>query len=893
MASAVAETAEGGSAGAVTSGWDEPRRTILVVDDSDRIREVTAAMLRDAGFEVIEAATGEEALTLLERQPDLVILDVHLPDIDGLEVCRRIKSQGVTASVPVLYLSGTSRESQDRVRGLETGADGYLTKPVGAAELTATVNALLRARDAQLRERLQETETLLAVGQILALELPTREAMRRVAREIGRAFAAGMVGAYFLTPAKDALVPLAGYHVPKELLPTFLETPFSLARFAFVQEARRTGRPLWSGDALCDPRFDPALIAAIRPRTVVFAPTLVRQEIVGGLLLVWWTPNRAVTPAGFRLIEGVANQVGLALERADLARQTEARQAMQFAVTRVLVEASTLADATPRVLQAICEGSGWDLGEVWHVDPAAHCLRWAGMWHVPTVDPAGLGVDETTTRAPGQGLSGHVWAGDHPLWIPDAVAEDPRVVRTRGLVRAGVRSAFAFPIHSGDDVTGVVMLFGRHPRPADEDLLRIMTDLGTQIGQFIVSKRAEDDRQRLEGQLRQAQKMEAVGRLAGGVAHDFNNLLTVILGRSDLLCTGLPPDQPLQRHARLILETAHRATDLTQQLLAFSRKQVLQPRVLSLNRIVTGMETMLRRLIGEHIELKSGLDPALDAARADSVQLEQVILNLAVNARDAMPRGGWLTIETANVELDEAFVSCHPGAHPGSYVMLAMTDTGVGMDAETLGHIFEPFFTTKGPGRGTGLGLATVYGIVKQHGGYIAVESEPGRGTIFRIYLPRVAGVAEPVEARLDPVVPAGGSETVLVVEDEAGPRDVARETLERYGYRVLEAGHPDEALQLLAQHGNPIHLMVADVVMPRMSGPELAERLRSLRPAMKVLFISGYTDNPALQGILDAGTPFLQKPFTPVALAGKVRQVLDPPGRDEAPMPASSPTAP
>jgi CheY-like chemotaxis protein len=258
-----------------------------------------------------------------------------------------------------------------------------------------------------------------------------------------------------------------------------------------------------------------------------------------------------------------------------------------------------------------------------------------------------------------------------------------------------------------------------------------------------------------------------------------------------------------------------------------------------------------------------------------------------------MPQGGRLVIETANVEWGEGESPHAFPAPPGRYVRLSVRDTGTGIDAETQAHIFEPFFTTKERGKGTGLGLATVYGIVKQHGGYIAVESEPGRGTSFRIYLPRIAGAAEPVEARLDPVVPSGGSETVLVVEDEAGPRDVARETLERYGYRVLEAGHPDEALQLLAQHGDPIHLMVADVVMPRMSGPELAERLRSLRPAMKVLYISGYTDNPALQGILDAGTPFLRKPFTPGALAGKVRQVLDPPGRDEAPMPAPSPTAP
>jgi signal transduction histidine kinase/CheY-like chemotaxis protein len=391
------------------------------------------------------------------------------------------------------------------------------------------------------------------------------------------------------------------------------------------------------------------------------------------------------------------------------------------------------------------------------------------------------------------------------------------------------------------------------------------------------------ERKQLEEQLVRLQKMEAIGRLAGGLAHDFNNLLTVIGGYSDLLLSHLDPGNPLHRHAEAINNAAARASTLTRQLLAFSRKQLLQPKVLDLNAVVATMEPMLRRLISEDITLIVGLAPALGRVKADPGQLEQVLLNLVVNARDAMPQGGTLTIDTTNVEWDELVAHGRSSLSPGSYVRLTVHDTGMGMDAATRSHLFEPFFTTKAPGQGTGLGLSTVYGIITQSGGHIEVDSAPAQGAMFAIYLPRVE---ETIEAgqhdRARPETPRG-QETVLLVEDEAGVRSITRTMLELRGYRVLEAGGGEEALQICAQQEGPVQLLLTDVVMPGMTGPEVAQRLTRLRPEMKVLYMSGYTDDTILRyGVTELGTAFLQKPFTADMIAWKVREVLEVPRQEE-----------
>jgi len=385
------------------------------------------------------------------------------------------------------------------------------------------------------------------------------------------------------------------------------------------------------------------------------------------------------------------------------------------------------------------------------------------------------------------------------------------------------------------------------------------------------------ERKTLEAQLVQAQKMEAVGRLAGGLAHDFNNLLTGILGYGELMLWELPEGDPHRGYLEEIIRTTERASALTRQLLAFGRKQIIQPRVINLNELISGMEKMLRRLLGEDLDLIILLDPALAAVKADPSQMDQVIMNLAVNARDAMPRGGILTIETENVFLDEAYSRNHLEVVPGPYVMLAVGDTGIGMDAATQAHIFEPFFTTKEPGKGTGLGLSTVHGILKQSGGHIWVYSEPGRGTTFKIYLPRVDEAAMPLYPVAAPAASLQGTETILVVEDDEQLCNVICQTLRSYGYTVLEARHGYEAILVCGRHQGPIHLVLTDVVMPGMSGGELMERLSPFGRKMKVIFMSGYTeDTAALQSLLAVGAPFLEKPFKMITLAQKVRQVLD-----------------
>jgi len=391
-------------------------------------------------------------------------------------------------------------------------------------------------------------------------------------------------------------------------------------------------------------------------------------------------------------------------------------------------------------------------------------------------------------------------------------------------------------------------------------------------------RRVEEERLSLQEQLRQSQKMEAIGQLAGGVAHDFNNLLTVIKGYSQLSLLDVKEDNPLWGNIQEIDKATQRATDLTRQLLAFSRRQILNPKVLDLNALLKDLEKMLRRLIGEDIELVTLLAGDLGKVKVDPSQIEQVIFNLAVNARDAMPSGGKLAIATANVELDEEYARAHLSVTPGRYVNLSVSDTGIGMTQEVKEKVFDPFFTTKEKGKGTGLGLSMVYGIVKQSGGNILVYSEPGRGTTFKIYLPRTEEEADTLQEREETDFYPRGSETVLLVEDDVLVRDLANRLLEQQGYRVLKAADGQEALRVAKEHvGETIHLLLADIVMPQMGGKELADWLKISRPNVKVLYTSGYADNAIVHhGVLDPGTHFLQKPFSLKTLSHKVREILD-----------------
>jgi len=440
----------------------------------------------------------------------------------------------------------------------------------------------------------------------------------------------------------------------------------------------------------------------------------------------------------------------------------------------------------------------------------------------------------------------------------------------------GIRSVLVVPVHVGEAWWGYIGFdeckAEREWPPAEVDALKAAAGL---LGAGVRRRRADEELRRLEQELAQSQRLESVGRLAGGVAHDFNNLLTAIAGHCELLLAALPAGDPTRHDADEILKAAERATALVGQLLAFSRKQLLQPRIVDLNEVVRGIEGMLRRLIGEDVELVTLLADDLGHVSADPRQLEQVIVNLAVNARDAMPAGGRLTIETQNAGPD----ADGAGTKPGRYVVLTVRDTGLGMDERTRAHAFEPFFTTKEVGQGTGLGLATVYGVVSQSGGRIELESEPGAGTTFRVLFPHVD--AAPVEAIAQGEAdrPAVGSETILVVEDEDVVRGLTRRVLLARGYTVLEAGEGKQALELAAAHAGPIDLLLTDVVMPGMSGRELGDRLAAARPEMRVLYTSGYTDDLVLaRGVSGRETAFIAKPFTPDSLARSVRRTLDAP---------------
>jgi PAS domain S-box-containing protein len=837
--------------------------------------------------------------------------------------------------------------------------------------------------------RLKETETLLAVARALSLGLPAAETMRVVAREVARAFAADMVGAYSVDAAQ-ALIPMGGYHVPKERVDWFRATPFRIAASAALLAAAESLKPVWTVDAVADPRWVPD-VRVLPPHSALFAPTVSNGALVGGLFLIWWTRGRAPSQIELSLLEGVTSQMGLALE---LRRQTEERLRESDVFAELVKSINTSLDldtVLQRVSEAARDLTGADLARITLRDAASDTMAfryWVG---------ARYGDYDTIRIERGKGLGGVAWQTGRPQRTDDA-ADDPAFSRDYlHLVQAeGIVATLAVPIRVGDTVEGLIYVDARSRRhfsehdeamlarladqaasaihnarlydemkrahqflelvaansadiivrmdgrgrltyasPGSETLLGVPLDqvVGRPASDFLHGGEAEARRfmrhvvsesqvrdletvlvvaegrladtrhslaavrdasgnvveivdiirditeaKRLENQLQQAQKMEAVGQLAGGIAHDFNNLLTIVTGRSELLLHRLRADDPIRPDLALIKSTGERAAALTSQLLAFSRRQVLQPRVLRLNSVVDDVAPMLRRLIGEHINLVTTLAPDLALVKADAAQLDQVIVNLAVNGRDAMHGGGRLTLETSNVVVDDAFVARHPGLRPGSYVALTVTDTGSGMDTAVQARIFEPFFTTKEPGKGTGLGLAMVYGIVKQHEGYIAVESEPGRGSRFQILLPQVD---DAVAATAEAAAPASdrASATVLLVEDEEGVRAVATEMLAAAGYRVLEAATPGEALRVFRSMRSQIDLLLTDVVMPEMSGRELANRLLPIKPELKVLFMSGYTDDAiAHHGVLVAATNLLAKPFSGPALRAAVAQALLPP---------------
>ncbi len=477
-----------------------------------------------------------------------------------------------------------------------------------------------------------------------------------------------------------------------------------------------------------------------------------------------------------------------------------------------------------------------------------------------------------------RGIAGAVFTSGQPEVVVDVQEDSRHFAQTDTITGYRSRDMIVVPLkrHGGEPI-GVLEVLNTVEGQVGCDDLDILVVIGAIAAAAIEQTRAVESLRQREAQLRQAQKMEAMGRLAGGIAHDFNNLLTVIRGYSELILNRLAPTDPIRNDMEEIKTAGNRAAGLTSQLLAFSRNQVREPRVLDLNTLVANVEKMLRRLIGENVHLVTVLEPVPGPIKADQGQLEQVLMNLAVNARDAMPQGGTLVIETATVELDGSDVGRFADVLPGPYVMLAVSDTGCGMDENTQAHMFEPFFTTKEPGKGTGLGLSIVYGIVKQSGGHMAVSSEPGQGTMFKVYFPRVDRQVKEVPPYSTTRPSPRGSETVLVVEDEEQVRALECGILQASGYRVLAAGDGREALRMCHEYPGPIHLLMTDIVMPHMSGQDLAHQVAPLRPAMKVLYVSGYADDTVVRSsTTQAHHAFIQKPFDADTLLHNVRHMLD-----------------
>ncbi|HEX3176141.1 MAG TPA: GAF domain-containing protein [Methylomirabilota bacterium] len=624
--------------------------------------------------------------------------------------------------------------------------------------------------------------------------------------------------------------------------------------------------------------------AQSQARAQLAVPLIIRDRIIGALA-IGRAAGATFDAADVALAQAFGDQAAVALQNASLfeaqlslLEHARARRARLEALLEVGREVSRI-QPPPALLERIAA----TCGRLLQTDSVGIRLVEGDELVVACASGGARDVMTTPRLKIGESLSGIVAATGQTLVLTDPAA-DPRLhpAHRAAMERLGYRALVAVPITAGERIAGVLSVQTRRRLGFSDEDIEVVTAFARQVGVALHNNRLYEELQQAyreltstQDQLLQSQKMEAIGRLAGGIAHDFNNLLTVIAGQTYML-RNQTAGGPVREGVERIEATAERAAELIRQLLAFSRKQVLQPGVLRLNAIVEAMVPMLTRVIGEDVELSTRLAPRLLHVKADPTQLEQVIMNLAVNARDAMPRGGRLTLETANLRVDAAHAPPSPDLGSGEYVMLGVTDTGLGMDAETRRRLFEPFYTTKEPGKGTGLGLATVYGIVQQSGGHIVVRSQPGEGATFKIYLPAVHDVVEAPETPVADDIPRG-SETILVVEDEHEVRALVRQVLQERGYRVIEAGGPREALRFVTDATTSVDLLLTDVIMPQMTGRALADLLTADQPGLPVLFMSGYADSVVVEhGVLQSGRAYLQKPFTPAQLARVVRRVLD-----------------
>ena len=946
---------------------DGRRTRILIVDDELQNRQLLEVMLTPEGFQLATATSGADALAKVAADPpDLILLDVMMPGMDGYEVAAKLKADAATKSIPIIMV--TVRDDREaKMRGLNAGAEDFLSKPVDRAELRVRVRNLLRLKaygDYHDRySQMLEAEVGLRTAHLLESEARYRRIVETSNEGIWvldadekTTFMNGRMAQMLDCDVSEARGQLASGFVHEDGLAPLAASLKSLRAGGSTQievRLKRTdGAPLWAlleTSAIFDSgrKYEGALVMvmdvserrkaqeASRASEARFrrlwdsglilinisdaAGTLVdvndsganllgysREELINGS--VRW---RDLTPPEWRDAEeaaiaqfertGVtapwekellrkdgtrlpiltgaatlagAGRIAIAVDlterkRAESANLERTRIAELTAEVGVaLAQGGVLQEVLQRCAEAMVRHAGAACARIWTCEPRLRTLvLQASAGSCTCVTP---GVDGEAPIPPETKLI----AEQRAPHVTNDVAGDQQAAVAAWTAREGMTAFAGHPLLVSGELVGVISMFARHT--LSDAALKGLATIADEIAIGVHRSLGDDIRAVLEGQLRQAQKMEAVGRLAGGVAHDFNNVLSVILSYADLMLEELGREDPMRDDVDEIRKAGNRAADLTRQLLMFSRQQVLEPKVIDLNDLLARMDKMLQRILGEDVDLVFLAGPDLGRLRADPSSIEQVVMNLVVNARDAMPTGGKLTIETANVQLDEDFVRHHVDAKAGPYIMLAVSDTGIGMDAATRSRIFEPFFTTKPVDKGTGLGLSTVFGIAQQSGGWVYVYSEPGAGTAFKVYLPRV--VQEVDKARATAALPLRrGSETILLVDDDEQVRLVTRGILKRNGYHVIDAKHAGEAMLACEQHAGTIHLLLTDVVMPQMSGPELAKRLAKSRPGMRVMCMSGYTDDSIVRhGILETEFAYLQKPITPESLTRKVREVLD-----------------
>jgi two-component system, cell cycle sensor histidine kinase and response regulator CckA len=831
--------------------------TILIVDDHEANRELLTTLLGYRNHQTVEAADGAEGLERARAvRPDLIITDILMPTMDGYEFTHKLREDPALAAIPVIFYSAHYLMHEARALAERCGVEYVVPKPVEPQELLRTVDAALglaavvvapppgegfdrehirvltdkvstQAEEVQnLNERL---EALIQIGHELNVAQDPSELVKRYCTAARQVIGAMCASACIADESGRAVRRYCSGGVrsphPEDRCPT-CELRGPVVEVIADGQCRR-GR-VWPGDAAalgCIPG-----LGALDSYLV--APVLTRTRTYG-----WIGLGNKLGTAGFsaedeRLLATLAAQLAVGYENSRLFEQLKERAEE---LEREVAERRRSTEKYRMLVEQASDG-------------------------IVIADPNGNFVEVNPRMLE---MLGYSRAQFLELNLRDLV---PKKDQARDPVRLDL-------LRSGKVVRNERRFIRRDGSLMDAELgITALEDGGIQA---IV--RDVSERNRLETELRQSQKLEAVGRLAGGVAHDFNNLLTVILGYSDLAISTLNPNERLRLDLEDIREAGVRAAVLTSQLLAFSRKQLLQPKILDCNTAIANMTKMLGRLISSNIEIVTKCNAELWRAKVDPGQLDQVILNLALNARDAMPLGGKLIIETANRRFEDEQFSGQQRIPPGHYVLLAVSDTGCGMDAETRSHLFEPFFTTKMQGKGTGLGLSTVYGIVHQSGGHIAVYSEPGHGTSVKVYLPRVVGADEVAGSAQEGAALPVGTETILIAEDEDRVRSLAVAVLTQQGYTVIEACNGEDALALAKRYEGEIQLLLTDLIMPKMSGKDLADEMLRTRPHLKVVLCSGYTGDTVMQqGVLDASTPFLQKPFTLRSLAVTVREVLD-----------------